>query len=154
MIESLVAVLRRAGVGLLLAAACAASACDEPLKDVTGSSPNLEPRFTSIRTEILETTALAGRTSCVTCHTNQGRTPAGNLNLHTDPYAALVNAPGRLRPGATFAIPGNTASSHLIRKLEGRNINGMRMPFNGPRYLTAGQTFVLRRWIENGPPNN
>jgi hypothetical protein len=155
MIElTLVSALRRAAAGLLLVAACGASACDEKLKDVAGPSPNLEPTFTSIRTEILESTDLAGRTSCVTCHTNQGRTPAANLNMRTDPYAAFVNQPSRLRPGATLVIPGDPESSYLVRKLEGRDINGVRMPQNGPPYLTSGQILIIRRWIELGAPNN
>lgn len=28
------------------------------------------------------------------------------------------------------------------------------MPRNGPPYLTPGQITVIRRWIENGAPNN
>ena len=132
-----------------------AAACDEPLRDVTGPSPNLQPTFQSIQAEILETTDLAGRTSCITCHTNQGRQPAANLNLRTDPYAALVNAPSRLKPGAVLVVPGDPESSYLIHKVEGRSgITGLRMPFNGPPYLTDGQILVLRRWIEIGAPND
>jgi Planctomycete cytochrome C len=155
MIEPTLAFLRRAAAGLLLAAACAASACDERLKDIIGpESPNLQPTFASIKNEIFSTTDLGGRTSCITCHTNQGRTPAGNLNLFADPYAALVSVPSRQRQGATLVIPGDPESSYLIRKLEGRDINLLRMPASGPPYLTANQILVIRRWIEIGAPNN
>ena len=138
----------------VLVAVIPATACDEKLSDVTGPSPNLEVSFASIKTEILETTDLAGRTACGNCHNNVGRVPAAQLNLRTDPYTALVGVPSRFRAGATLVIPGNPDDSYLIRKLEGRDINGVRMPFNGPPYLTAGQIRVIRRWIEIGAPNN
>ena len=155
MIDTTRAAWRRAAAALLVVAAGAASGCDERLRDVTGPSPDLQPTFTSIQAEIFNTTDLAGRTSCVTCHTDQGRVPAGLLNLRTDPYAALVNANSRLKPGAVLVVPGDPESSYLIHKLEGRStINGLRMPINGPPYLTAGQIAVVRRWIEVGAPRD
>ena len=141
-------------LGCVLTAAIPATACDEKLSDVTGPSPNLEVTFSSIKTEILETTDLAGRTACGNCHNNVGRVPAAQLNLRTDPYNALVGVPSRFHPGATLVIPGNPDDSYLIRKLEGRDITGVRMPQSGPPYLTAGQISVIRRWIEIGAPNN
>jgi hypothetical protein len=155
MTESLLAAARRVVPGLIVAAACMASACDEPLRDITGPSPNLQPTFQSIRAEVFETTDLAGRVSCVTCHTNQGRLPAANLNLHTDPHAALVNVASRQKPGAVLVVPGDPEASYLIHKVEGRpGITGLRMPFIGPPFLTDGQILVLRRWIQLGAPND
>jgi len=131
------------------------SGCDEKLRDVTGPSPNLDVTFSSIRSEIFETTDLAGRTSCITCHTDIGHPPAGNLNLRNDPFTALVNVASRQKPGAVIVIPGDPNNSYLIRKLEGGpDIAQLRMPRNGPPYLTEGQIRVIRRWIENGAPNN
>ena len=139
----------------LLAATIGAAGCDESLKTVAGPSPNLQPTFSSIRTEIFENTDMAGRTSCVTCHTDQGRSPSANLNLRADPYSALVNAPSRARAGAVLVVPGDPDNSYLIQKLEGRTgIAGLRMPRNGPPYLTDGQMLIIRRWIETGAPNN
>ncbi len=139
---------------LMFATMFGATACDEKLSDLLAPSPNLEPTFTSIRTEILDTTDLAGRTACGNCHNNVGRVPAGQLNLRTDPYNALVGVPSRFRAGATLVIPGNPDDSYLIRKLEGRDITGVRMPQSGPPYLTPAQIRVIRRWIEIGAPNN
>jgi Planctomycete cytochrome C len=142
-------------VGVTVVALLGAAACDEKLKDLTGPSPALTPTFSSIRSEILETTDLAGRTSCITCHTDQGRTPAGQLNLRADPYAALVNVASRQKAGATLVVPGDPDGSYLIHKLEGRSdIAQLRMPRNGPPYLTEGQILVIRRWIAIGAPNN
>jgi len=131
------------------------SACDEKLSDLVGPSPALTPTFSSIRQEIIQTTDLAGRTSCVTCHTDQGRPPAGTMNLRSDPYAAWVNVPSAGRPAMLRVKPGDPENSYIIHKLEGRpGIAGLRMPRNGPPYLTAGQILVIRRWIEIGAPNN
>jgi hypothetical protein len=138
-------------VSMLALTVMGISACDEKLRDVTGPSPNLAVTFSSIRTEIFETTDLAGRTSCITCHTDQGHAPAGNLNLRVDPYAALVNVPSRQKAGATLVIPGDPDNSYLVRKIEGGpDIAQLRMPRNGPPYLTEGQILVIRRWIANG----
>ena len=157
MTESTLAAVRRAAAFLLVVAGCGgASACDERLRDVAGlaPSPNLQPTLSSIRAEIFETTDLAGRVACIACHTNQGRNPAANLNLRTDPYAALVNVASQQRPGAVRVVPGDPDSSYLIRKLEGRDINGVRMPFNTPPYLTDDQILVIRRWIQLGAHND
>jgi hypothetical protein len=155
MMESISALLRRAAAGLIIVAACAVSSCDEKLSDIAGpESPNLQPTFTSIKNEIFSTTDLGGRTACVTCHTNQGRNPTAQLNLFSDPYTALVNVPSRQRQGAVLVIPGDPESSYLVRKLEGRDINNVRMPQNGPPYLTSNQILIIRRWIEIGAPNN
>lgn len=134
-----------------MACAVLAGGCDEKLKDVAGPSPNLQPTFASIQKEIFETTDLAGRTSCVTCHTNQGRNPSGGLNLFSAPYDALVNVASRGRPDLKLVVPGDPDGSYLIHKLEGRpGIVGLRMPRAGPPYLSAGQMLVIRRWITLG----
>ena len=138
----------RAGV---VACAVLVGACDEKLRDVVGPSPNLQPTFSSIQKEIFETTDLAGRASCVGCHTNQGRNPSGGLNLFGTPYDALVGVPSRGRPDLRFVVPGDPDASYLVQKLEGApGISGTRMPRSGPPYLSAGQMLVIRRWIELG----
>jgi hypothetical protein len=140
---------------VLATAVVGLSACDEKLRDITGPSPNLAVTYASIRAEILETTDQAGRTSCITCHNAVGRQPAGGLDMRTDAYAALVNRPSRQKAGATLVIPGDPDNSYLIRKIEGGpDIALLRMPANGPPYLTPGQILVIRRWIENGAPRD
>jgi hypothetical protein len=138
--------------GAIVVTLLSTAACDEKLRDLAGPSPNLSPTFASIRAEILETTDTAGRTACVNCHRPQGGTP---MNLTADPYAALVNVASRQKPGAVLVVPGDPDGSYLIQKLEGRSdIVQLRMPRNGPPYLTPGQILVIRRWIEIGAPNN
>jgi hypothetical protein len=141
----------------IIAAALALFAgCDEKLSTVAGPSPNLEPTFTSIQREIFETTDAAGRVACVGCHTNNGRTPAGGLNLNHDvAYEQLVNVASRGKPSAVRLVPGDPDASYIVQKVEGApGIVGLRMPFSGQPFLTSGQTLILRRWIALGAPRN
>jgi hypothetical protein len=145
--------LRRFGTVACCAAAIAAASCDEPLREITGPTPNLVPTFDSIRTEIFQTTDSSGRASCVTCHTTAGRNFTAGLDLSVDPYAALVNVVSTERRDLMLVMPGNPNASYLIHKLEGRSgIVGFRMPRSGPPHLTTGQIDVIKRWIEIGAP--
>jgi len=97
--------------------------------------------------------------ACVACHTDEGRVPAGaapGLNLKTGvSIANLVNAGSTGKPGSVRVIPGNPSGSYLIQKLEGApDIVGLRMPRNGPPFLTTEQIALIRQWIQNGAPNN
>ena len=127
------------------------SGCDEKLSSVTGPTPNLEPNIESIQSEIFTSSDSSGRTSCITCHTNVGRQPAANLNLAGDAIRALVNVPSVQKSGSVLVIPGDPANSYLIQKIKGEGgIVGLRMPRNGPPFLTDGQVLVIERWIELG----
>lgn len=139
-----------------LTLAVASAACDEKLSELAGPTPNLTPTFASIQKEIFNTQDASGRLSCIQCHTNQGRTPAGGLLLtEGNAYAALVGRPSPLRPGEIFVIPGDPDRSYLVRKLEGAaDITGARMPRSNGPFLTPGQMLVIRRWIQEGAANN
>jgi hypothetical protein len=136
--------------------ALGAAACDESLSSIAGPTPNLEPTFTSIQRDIFETTDVAGRVACVTCHTNVGRTPSGGMNLlHDVAYDQIVNVNATQVPSLKRVNPGSPDASYMVHKLEGQpGIVGRRMPFNGPPYLTDGQIQIMRRWIELGAPRN
>jgi hypothetical protein len=147
--------MARIGAVGVMAAALGAVSCDERLSDVTGPSPDLAPRFASIQKEIFETTDQAGRNACVNCHTTAGgRNPPMGLNLTSGfSYEALVNVPSREKPALMRVAPGDPENSYLIHKMEGRSgIVGLKMPFNGPPFLTDGQIMVVKRWIEIGAP--
>jgi hypothetical protein len=143
-------------IGLVVAFACLTlSGCDEKLSDLTGPTPNLKPTFASIQEQIFQSSDSSGRSPCVGCHQPGG--PAGGvLNLRPEvAYNNLVNVASRLKAGAIRVIPGDPDNSYLIHKLEGRSgIFGLRMPQNGPPYLTEGQILVIRTWIRNGANNN
>jgi hypothetical protein len=73
------------------------------------------------------------------------------LDLSTEgTHASLVGVASRQKPAAIRVVPGDSASSYLIQKIEGRaDIVGTRMPQRGP-YLTDGQVAIIKRWIELG----
>jgi mono/diheme cytochrome c family protein len=140
----------------LIAAAAAAAACDEKLSSIAGPTPDLTPTFSSIQSDIFAARDSSGRPACISCHSANGRTPSAGLNLDGGPevYDRIVGVAARLRAGETYIIPGNPDASYMVRKVEGGpNINGGRMPLNGP-FLSAGQITILRRWIELGAPRN
>jgi hypothetical protein len=145
--------MRKRAAAITLVAVMGVASCDQNLSDIAGPSPNLVPTFDSINQEILQTTDGAGRTACVNCHT--GRIPNLTLNFTAgnDIYAQMVNVASRQRPDLMMIAPGDPENSYLIHKLEGRSgIVGLRMPRNGPPFLTDGQVRVIKRWIEIGAP--
>jgi hypothetical protein len=148
--------MRTVGTVLLFVACVAATACDQKLSTLGGPTPNLEPTFTSVQSEIFATTDVAGRQACVNCHTNVGRTPAGGLNLTPAvAYDQIVNVASARKPGAIRVIPGDPENSYLVQKIEGRaGIVGLRMPVSGPPFLTDGQILILKRWIALGAQRN
>jgi hypothetical protein len=140
---------------LAIAIMVSVAACDETLSDLTGPTPNLEPTFTSIQNEIFSSGDSSGRVPCTQCHNVIG----GRFNgLDLSPavsYGNLVGVGSRGKVGAVRVIAGDPENSYLVHKLEGRSgIVGVRMPLNGPPYLTAGQILVIRRWIELGARND
>jgi hypothetical protein len=148
--------MRISMLGFLLAVCVVVASCDEKLSKLAGPTPNLEPTFASVQSQIFETTDVAGRQACIACHTNVGRTPSGGLTLlHDLAYDQLVNTPSRGKPGAIRVIPGDPENSYLVHKIEGRtDIVGRRMPQAGPPFLTDGQILILKRWIATGAPRN
>ena len=142
-------------LSLLVAAAVFAgtAACDEALSDLTGPTPNLEPTFSSIQQEILNTTDSSGRPACITCHNGNPFVP-GNFT-GANAYAALVSARSFEKPSLFRVAPGEPDNSYMVHKLEGGpNIVGERMPRGGGPLLTSGQMLVIRRWIAEGAQNN
>jgi len=94
--------------------------------------------------------------TCVPCHNDDGRTPAGGLNLKSgSSYSSLVGVASSGKSGAVRVIASNPSGSYLVQKLEGApDIVGLRMPRNGPPFLTDAQVAQIRQWIQNGAPNN
>jgi hypothetical protein len=76
------------------------------------------------------------------------------LNLTAgNSFANLVNVGSLQSPGTARVVPGDPAASYLIRKLEGTNIAGSRMPLGGP-FLDADTLARIKSWIASGAPNN
>jgi hypothetical protein len=102
------------------------------------------PTFTDVSSQILTPI-------CTPCHTANGRSPAGGLNLTSSvAWVNLVNAASSGKSGATRVVPGDPDGSYLIQKLLGApGIVGARMPFGGP-YLSNAQITLIRNWIAAG----
>lgn len=79
---------------------------------------------------------------CVMCHSAIAGASRG---LRLDDYAALLVGSDR---GAVL-VPGNAASSELIRRLRGQSTP--RMPFLG-RALPDDQIALIERWVVAGMP--
>jgi hypothetical protein len=107
------------------------------IQDIT-----LEPTFSSIQTGLFSTV-------CVECHS--GSTPPQGLNFEAaQSYGLLVDVPSNEVPGVDRVEPGDPDNSYIIHKLEGTAAVGLRMPANGPPYLTDEQIAVIRQWISDG----
>lgn len=87
---------------------------------------------------------------CTQCHF--GALPAGGLNLEAGRSAAeLINVKRPFDPEIRV-IPGDSANSFLVVKLEGTMTllsQGERMPLGGP-YLPPTASAVVRAWIDSG----
>jgi mono/diheme cytochrome c family protein len=133
-----------------LAIAAMTAGCGSSSSPTTPTQPSGPSFATQIQAQILTP-------SCAGCHTDDGRNPAGGLNLKaaSNSYSQLVNVASTGKPGAIRVIPGNPSGSYLVQKLEGAaDIVGLRMPRNGPPFLTDAQIALIRQWIQNGAPNN
>jgi hypothetical protein len=91
--------------------------------------------------------------ACSGCHAGanapQGlRLDAGNS------YALLVNVASAEVPGLLRVNPGNPDASYLVQKIQGNAAVGVRMPANGPPYLTQPQIDLVRGWVAAGAPQS
>jgi mono/diheme cytochrome c family protein len=136
---------------LSLSVLVAAAGCSSSNSSPSAPSTPTVSFATQIQAQILNP-------ACTACHTDDGRTPSSNLNLKSGvAISNLVNVACVCPGHATVmrVIPGNPSGSYMIQKLEGAaDIVGLRMPRNGPPYLTTDQVALIRQWIQNGAPNN
>lgn len=93
---------------------------------------------------------------CSGCHTGPTGNvlPSGmNLSNANASFNALVNV-ASLQDGLLSRVaPNDAANSYLIRKLEGTQSVGTRMPQGGP-FLDQATMDMIRQWINAGAPNN
>lgn len=88
---------------------------------------------------------------CTACHIGAGA-PAGLRLDAGNSYALLVNVASAQVPGTLRVNPGNPNASYLVQKIEGTAAVGVRMPANGPPFLTQDRVDLVRRWISAGAP--
>jgi hypothetical protein len=140
----------RVGIAIvtLALAACGAGSGDgldqngQPLSSGVGATP-LAPTLTSIQVNVFSVNcAIPG------CHGSTGT----QQGLRLDPgFSAgnLINIASPRDANLIRVIPGNPDGSFIIRKLEGTQTLGDRMPLGGP-YLPQSTIEVIRQWIQDG----
>jgi hypothetical protein len=104
------------------------------------------PTFTEIDGDILVLSCGLGST----CHEGG----AGGLEIDGDgDYEAMVDVAATGSEGATLVVPGDSAGSYLIQKLQGdAGITGDPMP--PPGGLDADKIALVAAWIDAGAPND
>jgi methionine-rich copper-binding protein CopC len=90
---------------------------------------------------------------CTTCHVG-ANAPRGLRLDAANSYALLVNVPSSQVPSLMRVNPGDPNSSYLVQKIEGTAAVGVRMPANGPPYLSQAQIDLVRGWIAAGAPQS
>ena len=138
---------RIAALALVLAACGGGSgegldANGRPLAAGPGPS-GLDPTLASIQANVFSVNcAIPG------CH--GGSTVQEGLRLDPGFSAAnLINVASPRDANLTRVIPGNPNASFIIKKLEGTQTLGDRMPQFGP-YLSQATIDVIRQWIQLG----
>ena len=105
--------------------------------------------FSQIQAQILSPTcAKAG------CHAASAA-EAGLVLEAGQAYGSLVGRSSSQRSDLARVQPGDPERSYLILKLRGDpSITGLRMPQDGPPFLTPEQIDGIAAWIRAGAPNN
>lgn len=105
--------------------------------------------FSQIQAEIFTPTCAKAA-----CHDAVGI--SGGMILEAgQAYGNLVNQPAQSNSTFDRVEPGDPERSYLIKKLRGDpDITGVRMPFDGPPYLSREQIAGIAGWIRAGAPNN
>ncbi|MFQ5651072.1 MAG: hypothetical protein ACE5IY_14120 [bacterium] len=105
-------------------------------------------------------------TNCIRCHAPGGfgfLQTGGSENNGLDltrgtSHSSLVNQPTFEAPDVEPKMrvePGDAEGSYVYQKIVSATPKfGRRMPFDGPPFLSASETELIRAWIEQGAPNN
>ena len=91
--------VRLLGLGLAAVVFATTAACDEDLSTLAGPTPNLTPTFSSIQTEIFNTTDSSGRLACINCHNPAGRAFTAGLDLTSPGSYATAGRRGQRASG-------------------------------------------------------
>lgn len=125
----------------------------------------LESTFESIRTNVFAKSCVLSE-----CHAASNAVNAGELDLETDPYTALLGGDGTGAPANNISgsvkntpgappelrrvIPGNPDDSFLVIKLSTKDRAdpkyGSGMPFSAPGSVCPGTLSAIRDWIRAG----
>jgi len=88
---------------------------------------------------------------CTTCHS--GASAPRGLRLDAgNSFSMIVNVASVEVPALKRIDPGNPDNSYLVQKIQGTAAVGVRMPANGPPFLTQAQIDQVRAWVAAGAP--
>lgn len=80
---------------------------------------------------------------CTSCH-------GGQNGVTLSSYEAVINSIGQ-QYGTNIVVPGDADASPLVDKISNSNPEyGVRMPQNGPPYLSPDQINLIVAWINEG----
>ncbi len=134
--------------GIILLGALTAFYCDGDNGD-NGNEPETpisDPSFSNhIQPIFTNNCALGG------CHNS---TAQEGLNLSQGvAYSNIVNVASTQVPASMRVLPGDAANSYLVKKIEGTQIVGVRMPKDRSA-LSSVSIQNIKNWINRGAKNN
>ncbi len=142
---------------LTLAACGGSDAATGPIRPAVAGDDTPSPPGPSFAQEVNQIFELHGCTAAL-CHGSGALSghAGGDLTLTSsadENYANLylVAAYGELE--FLRVSPRDATNSYLVMKLEGRQLEGPRMPI-GRAALSSTEIGLIRDWIDSGAPNN
>ncbi len=134
--------------GIILLSALTAFYCDGDNGD-NGNEPETpisDPSFSNhIQPILTNNCALGG------CHNS---TAQEGLNLSQGvAYSNIVNVASTQVPASMRVLPGDAANSYLVKKIEGTQTVGVRMPKDRSA-LSSVSIQNIKNWINRGAKNN
>src|SRR5688572_15485020 len=141
--------MRRGAFLLLLFVSAGCGTVKSPTEPPSDSGTGTALAFSQIQSQIFTPTcAKAG------CHAATSA-EAGLVLEAGQAYGNLVGRSSSQRSDFARVQPGDPERSYLILKLRGDpSITGLRMPQDGPPFLTSEQIEAIAAWIRAGAPNN
>ncbi len=124
---------------------------DEQGRPLAVNPPTALDRVSAIMPTFEAIQATVFNVHCIECHAGPAA-PVG-MRLSADvAFAMLVGVPSVEVPTLARVAPNAPDRSYLLRKLEGRDIVGGRMPLGQPP-LASAQIDAIRGWIALGAPS-
>jgi hypothetical protein len=87
---------------------------------------------------------------CASCHYQSAPNPIGIELGGLDMTTLGSLRKGGKTSGASIVVAGAPDQSAIIQKLRGTYPYGLRMPYNGPPYLTDAEIQIFADWIAQG----
>jgi hypothetical protein len=134
------------GTIFLLALIMVASSCKTKSSSSVPETVKADPSFANdIQPIFTNNCALSG------CHNSTAQ--QGLILGQGQAYSNLVDVSSTEEPNRIRVLPGDSANSYLVIKIEGNQTVGVRMPY-GQSPLSSVQIQNIKNWIDRGAKNN